>query len=456
MATAKFLATRGALVTATDKRSEADIAGIDELKELGVKLELSGHEVSSFISAELIVLSPGVPPTIAPLAIAGAKGIEVVSDIELFYRFADVPIIAIAGTNGKSTTTVLLGEALKAAGNDVFVGGNLGRPALDYFSEYQGDKEADYAVLEISSYHLERVESFRPKVAVLLNITEDHLERYRDFADYAETKLRVFRRQESSDFAVINVGDQVIVEGLREASLKGEGLKGGVIAFSSEGALDEGLYLAVSDGLSHRREGEDFIVHMKDGDRKEYSLAAVALKGTHNAENIMAVMAVGEALGIDGELVIRVAKGFKGLSHRTEFVRELDGVSYVDDSKSTNAGSLYKALVGMKGPVVLIAGGRDKGGDYKFLRELVGAKVVLMIVIGESKERLKAVFGGVTKVASAASLEEAVDLARGAVAAGNEEVKGATVLFSPACSSFDMFKNFEERGERFKELVEAL
>jgi UDP-N-acetylmuramoylalanine--D-glutamate ligase len=435
-----FLLGRGARVTATDNRAEGLIEGVCGLRETSINLELGGHELDSFLSADLIVLSPGVPPTIVPIASAIEKGVEVVSDIELFSRFASVPIIAITGTNGKSTTTVLLGEVLRLAGREAFVGGNIGKPALDYFKEYQEGKEADCAVLEISSFHLEQVSSFRPKVAVLLNITEDHLDRYNGFEDYAQTKFRIFKEQEASDFAVINIADEVIARGLKEAKLKSK-----VIAFSSESKLDDGFYL--------NKKGDDvFIVrtHGKEGkEKKEYSLEGVCIKGTHNAENIMAVMAIAEAMGIDNEVAVKAARSFKGLAHRMEFVKNIDGVDYINDSKSTNAGSLYKALVGMQGAVVLIAGGRDKGGDYCFLKGLVREKVQLMLVIGEAKERLQEAFGSETKVVCAASLEQAVGLAK-------QEASKGTVLFSPACSSFDMFRNFRERGAIFKELVEAL
>ncbi|VAV83265.1 UDP-N-acetylmuramoylalanine--D-glutamate ligase [hydrothermal vent metagenome] len=454
LSAARYLCENGALVTVTDKRVAADIAGIGSIKELGKEagavLELGCHNTDSFTGADLIVLSPGVPPTIEPIRAAKAAGVEIVSDIELFSRLTEVSVLAITGTNGKSTTTALLGEVLKEAGSEVFVGGNIGRPVMDYFSEYDEEKEdADYAVLEISSYHLEHVGTFRPKIAVLLNITEDHLERYAGFVDYAETKFRIFAKQGQEDFAIINVADEVIVEGLREASLKGVGLKSRVIGFSSEASLDDGFYLG-------RREDGEFIVRAGGGEKKEYPLGAVSIKGTHNAENIMAVMAAAESLGIDGELVMRVARRFKGLPHRAEFVREIRGVSYINDSKSTNAGSLYKALVGLPAPVVLIAGGRDKHGDYGFLRELISAKVTAMIVIGEAKERLREAFGDLTEVIEAPGLEEAVGLASGAAAPQGAAKKGATVLFSPACSSFDMFRNFEERGDKFKELVEAL
>ncbi len=438
LSAASYLADIGAVVTVTDQRAETEIIGIDSIKEAGVVMELGGHNIDSFTTADLIVLSPGVAPSIAPVRAAKAAGVEIVSDIELFSRLSNASVIAITGTNGKSTTTALIGEVLKKAGSEVFVGGNIGRPALDYFTEYREEKEADYAVLEISSYHLEQVSSFRPKLAVLLNITEDHLERYDGFRDYAETKFRIFARQNPDGFAVVNLADEVIVD-----HLKTTGLKARVIGFSSEGTLEDGFYLA-------QKGGEDFIVRASVEGKKEYSLKGAKITGRHNAENIMAVLAMAEALGIEGELVMRVARGFKGLAHRAEFVRELGGARYINDSKSTNAGSLYKALIGLPAPVVLIAGGRDKHGDYGFLKELVGRRVSVMITIGEAGGRLRDAFGEVTQVVAAGDLEEAVEIAR------KMAVEGATVLFSPACSSFDMFRNYEERGERFRELVEAL
>jgi len=437
LSVASYLASVGSVVTVTDTRAEAEIKGIDSINEAGLVMELGGHNTDSFRAADLIVLSPGVAPSIEPIKAAKTAGVEIVSDIELFGRITEAPVIAITGTNGKSTTTVLIGEVLKEAGSEVFVGGNIGRPALDYFTQYRDGKEADYAVLEISSYHLEQVSSFHPKVAVLLNITEDHLDRYDGFTDYAETKLRIFTRQSSDDFAVVNLADEVIVEHLKTAALKAR-----VIGFSSEGILEDGFYL-------EQKGGEDVIVRARAGGKKEYSLEGVNIAGRHNTENIMAVLAMAEALGIDGELVMRVVRGFKGLSHRAEFVRELGGVRYINDSKSTNVGSLYKVLIGLTTPVVLIAGGRDKHGDYGVLKELIGARVSVMIVIGEAKGRLEEAFCGVTQVIATGDLEEAVAVARKVATQG-------TVLFSPACSSFDMFRNYEERGERFRALVEAL
>ncbi len=438
LSAASYLVNLGAVVTVTDKRAEAEITGIDSIKEAGVVMELGGHNIDSFRTADLIVLSPGVAPSIEPVRAAKGEGVEIVSDIELFSRLSNAPVIAITGTNGKTTTTTLFGEVLKEAGSEVFVGGNIGRPALDYFTQYRDGKEADYAVLEISSYHLEQVSSFRPKVAVLLNITEDHLDRYDGFTDYAQTKFRVFAKQNSDDFAVVNLADAVIVKHLKTA-----GIKARIIGFSSEGLLEDGFYLA-------QKGGEEVIVRASAGDKKEYSLSGVNIIGRHNVENIMAVLAMAEALDIDGELVMCVARGFKGLRHRAEFVRELGGVSYMNDSKSTNAGSLFKALVGLATPVVLIAGGRDKHGNYDFLKELVGARVSVMIVIGEASGRLQEAFAEVTQVVVAGNLDEAVGIAR------KVATQGATVLFSPACSSFDMFRNYEERGERFRALVEAL
>ncbi len=428
---ARFLAKCGASVIATDMRPLEEIPEAVVLKDAGVGIKAGGHEGISFTGGELVVVSPGVPSGSPLLKSARENGAEVISDIELAYRFIDAPVLAVAGTNGKTTTTTLLGEVLKDAGNRVFVGGNIGTPAIEYV---ENGVAADFCVLEISSFHLETTDTFNPHVGILLNITEDHLDRYRDFTHYAGTKFRLFENQKKGDYAVVNVNDPVIAE----RSLRGLG-GGTVVPFTVWGTLTEGLYYT----------GEE-IVYRRSGAEELYPVRDFRLKGVHNIENMMAVIAAARLSGVSREVILKTFSGFKGLAHRMELVRVLDGVTYIDDSKGTNVGALVMALKGTETPIVLIAGGKDKGGDYGVLSDLVREKVRLLVLIGEARFKIKEALGGLTDTVMAGSLEEAVRISRG------RAVDGDTVLLCPACSSFDMFRSYKERGDLFKAFVGAL
>ncbi len=434
LSVAKFASDRGAKVIVTD--SNDDIELIKEFKKLPVKIEVGGHDLKSFIGADLIVMSPGVPPSLEEVAKAQARGVEVIGDMEFASSFIKAPIIAVTGTNGKSTVTTLIGKVLKDAGKKVFVGGNLGVSAIECASREDKGDLLDYCVLEVSSYNLETTNRFHAHIAVLLNITEDHLSRYSDFQEYGETKMKIFSNQEAEDFALFNLGD-IVVEGLVEKNV----LCGRSVPFTGSGALTEGYYL---DGNN--------VIKTSGGvvENDTYSLAGFKLMGKHNRENALAVVAVAELCGIPLIDVENSVNEFEGLEHRMEVVRELDGVTYVNDSKGTNVGALKKALESVEGEVVLIAGGVDKGGNYDVLRDLVSEKVKFMILLGEAKEKIKASLGSYTTAYEVDSLEDAVKVSAA------QSRSGDTVLFCPACSSFDMFKNFEQRGAKFKELVRSL
>ncbi|MCC6503440.1 MAG: UDP-N-acetylmuramoyl-L-alanine--D-glutamate ligase [Deltaproteobacteria bacterium] len=429
IAASRFLAKCGAKVTATDSRAAEVLPGVESLASYGVEIKAGGHSGIELDGVDMIVVSPGVPSDLPFLNAARKAGSEVISDIELAWRFIDSPVIAIAGTNGKTTTTTLLGQALEDSGLKVFVGGNIGTPAVEYVENGGG---ADLCVLEISSFHLETTKFFKPHIAILINITEDHLDRYRDFEHYAATKFRLFENQSEADFAVVNANDPVIAA--RQASLG----RGKVIPFTVEGKCD-GLYL---DGGS--------IVHMMDGRREEYPVDGIRLTGLHNMENVMAVIAAARLAGVSKSSLMKTLGAFSGLHHRMETVREFGGVTYIDDSKGTNIGALQMALRGLKGPIVLIAGGVDKGGDYRVLGPLVREKVKAMVLLGEAKHKINDALGHLTKTVIVESFEDGVK------AAHESAVAGDTVLLCPACSSFDMFRNYKERGERFRALVEAL
>jgi len=427
---ALFLHGCGAIVTACDDLPAEKLSGARELSAIGIQIKAGGEAVDTK-GVELVVVSPGVPTGSPLLEQARANGASVISEVELAFRFIDCPVLAVAGTNGKTTTTTLLGRILEEAGKKVFVGGNIGTPAIEYAASGGG---ADLCVLELSSFHLETTVTFNPKVGILLNITEDHLDRYRDFDHYAETKFRLFENQTEGDWAIVNAGDPVIAK--RMAAWHG---KGSLIPFSVSAPLTRGLWL----------EGGEMVCSI-DGIERRFDTSRFMLKGLHNIENIMAAVAAALLMGAEQDSIERTLASFTGLGHRMEQVRVLGGVTYIDDSKGTNIGALIGALKGTPAPVILIAGGRDKGGDYKALTQLVEEKVKLLVLIGEAAPLIKAALGHLAETIEAATLEEAVSVSSERAGSGD------TVLLCPACSSFDMFKDYKERGVRFRAAVLAL
>lgn len=446
ISTAKFLDTMGAVVTATDSAPASKIKGIDDLQKVGIEVEAGGHSLKYFLNADMIVLSPGVPPDIEPLKEAKKKGIEIISEIELAYNFIKEPVVAITGTNGKTTTTTLIGKILEAGGKRVFVGGNIGLPLIEYVmgqADHVGvntatrlprSKKTDYLVVEVSSFQLEGIRKFRPHIAILLNITEDHLDRHASFDEYAAAKFRLFEHMKQGDVAVVNVDDPVIRERGKRQEARGK-----TIFFSSSAVLKQGIYYAGNN-----------IIYSFAGVEETYPTKNFKLKGIHNIENIMASIAAAKACGVPRDVILKTIEEFKGLPHRMELLREVNGVAYYNDSKGTNIGALQKSLEGINSPVILIAGGKDKGGDYRVLNDMIKKKVKNLILLGEAKNKIKNAFNGLTEIVMVESLKQAVDAARA------KAVKGDVVLLSPACSSFDMFKDYKERGEIFRRLVEAI
>jgi len=430
IATAKFLKSKGSLVTTTEMKPEEEMKeAVEELKGLDISTEWGGHRAETFLKQDMIVASPGVDLSIEPIQAALKKKVRVISEIELAYHFIQVPIISVTGTNGKTTTTLLIGEMLKEDGKKVGVGGNVGEPLILFAN---GGDRWDVLVVEISSFQLEAIEDFRPRIAVLLNITEDHLDRYLSYTDYIKAKVRIFANQNSEDLAVLNRDDPIVMK-------FGEGVRGKKVFFSLSDKPDDGAF---SDGQS--------IFLRLGGKREEYSVAKAPLKGIHNVENMMAALAAARSFGCSEKAVQAVLNRFEGLEHRLEFVREVGGVRFYNDSKGTNVGSVVKSLQSFSEPVTLIAGGKDKNGDLSPLKELVRKRVKHLILIGEAKERMNRELGGLTDTVLAKTMEEAVLLARQKVTAGE------VVLLSPACSSFDMFKDYKERGRVFKETVHKI
>ncbi|HEX9078465.1 MAG TPA: UDP-N-acetylmuramoyl-L-alanine--D-glutamate ligase [Desulfuromonadaceae bacterium] len=429
VACARFLAKAGARVTATDMRDEAALAAVTtELGGYDIRFVLGRHDEADFLASDLIVVSPGVPQEHPLLVRAKGAGKEIVSEIELASRFIDAPLVAITGTNGKTTTTTLAGEIFRGSGFATYVGGNIGDPLIELV---ESGATVDRAVAEISSFQLEWIASFRPAVAALLNITEDHLDRYATYQEYIDAKLRIFENQTTADFAVVNADDPLVWK-------HAQGLKARLFPFSRKRELPEGVF--------HR--GNE-IVYRRGGREERFPTNGFRLQGVHNLENIMAALACGLLLGCRPDASLETVRGFGALHHRMEFVAEVNGVRYYEDSKATNVGSVEKALESFT-DITLIAGGKDKGGSYAPLAALVQERVRHLILIGEAADRMQTELGSLTDTHRAATLEEAVWLA--AQITG----PGGTVLMSPACSSFDMFRDYEERAQRFVAAVKGL
>jgi UDP-N-acetylmuramoylalanine--D-glutamate ligase len=425
---ARFFLDHGAVVTLSDNRKREDLTGVEELAERGLRFDCGGHDAKLLARADLIAISPGIPLTVPAVAAAMQAGVPVLGEIEIAARELKAPMVAITGTNGKSTTTCLLGEVLRCRGLKAFVGGNLGTPLI----EATRCTDWDWIVAEISSFQLEAIEAFRPKYGMLLNLTADHLDRYPDMASYVAAKLRIFENMTSDDVAVLNADDPLVAECTANLSCQ-------KVFFSSSRVLEHGMGF---DG--------EHIVWRHAGQQQRFPVAALRLKGMHNIENVMAALIPPLMEGCPAEVAWQAVCGFNGLDHRMVLVCEMDGVSWYDDSKGTNVGSVVKSLAGLDAPVTLIAGGKDKGGDYAPLAASVQSKVAHLILIGEAADRMQAAFSGMTDILRVATLEEAVQLAC------RVTVSGGTVLLSPGCSSFDMFRSYAERGEVFCRSVLAL
>ena len=379
------------------------------------------------LTADLVVLSPGVPREKLPLQALSGAGTAVWGELELGYRRFRGKVAAVTGTNGKSTVTTLLGQMASHVFPEVFVGGNLGTPFVE-----AGGKTYDWAVVEVSSFQLETIDAFRPAVAVLLNITEDHLDRYPDLSSYAEAKMGIFRNQGPDDSAVVNVDDP-------EISSRLSGIPAGQIPFSPFRVLDAGV----------SRDGEE-MVYRGGPVEERYPVSILRVRGAQNVENAMAAIGAARCMKVPPDLVWECLRAFRGLPHRAEFVRKVREVSFINDSKGTNVGAVIKCLEGFSEPVWLIAGGKDKGLDFRPLRETLARKARAAILLGEARDRMAQELSGTVPLLGADSLDEAVR------AASANASPGDVVVFSPACSSFDMFRSFEERGEAFREAVMGL
>ncbi len=454
IAAARLCAARGASVTLTDARSEADLGDIGKALP-NVRLELSGHRAPSFTGADLIVLSPGVPPTIAEMVAAKQHGVAITGEAELAARFIKAPLVAITGTNGKSTVTSLCGEIARASGRPTFVGGNLGTP----LSEAVGTDAATQqgvVVCELSSFQLETLEAMHPRAAVLLNVTPDHLDRYPTMTAYADAKMRVMKNLGAGDVFVMNEDDPGCLEAYRRHV-------GGwlpLLTYSTTGRPKHRYSQAVGDGVVEMDVGGfvdgAFLVLRLSGPggvtEERYPIADLHIVGRHNLGNALAAYLAMRGAGLCTSDHVRAgARGFQPLPHRMQLVGERHGVRFYDDSKGTNVAAVVASIDGFPSPFILIAGGRDKGGSYQPLREALARNHArAVVVIGEAAERIAAAVEGVAPVHRAASMPEAVR------AAADLASDGDAVVLSPACSSYDMFKDYTHRGRAFREAVGAL
>ncbi|MEW6418798.1 MAG: UDP-N-acetylmuramoyl-L-alanine--D-glutamate ligase [Nitrospirota bacterium] len=492
---ANLLSELGADVTITDIKTEGELKDFIPRLNPSVRLALGAHPEDIFLSSDMLIVSPGVPLDMPPISKAREKGIPVIGELELAYQIATYgsdnpsipPIIppppplekggwgdlkkgcgrgflAVTGTNGKSTTTALLDFTMKKGGFRTILGGNIGnalteeilKAVTSYKLQVTSNKNSeinmqhatrnlqlDFIVAEVSSFQLESIKNFRPKVAAIVNITPDHLDRYHSLKEYIGAKARIFENQKEGDFLVLNWDDPATMEVASEK-----------LEVRSE--IPEIFYFSRKEKVNG--------VYYKDGtvycNIPQFSILSshfplirgdeIRIKGVHNLENAMAASAMALLAGCQIEALEDSLREFPGLEHRLEFVRELNGIKYFNDSKGTNVGAVIKSLESFQNPIILIAGGRDKAGDFSLLRQLVRERVKAIVLIGEASEKIKEALGNLTETVRAKDLREAVNISR------SMAVKGDVVMLSPACASFDMFINFEDRGNQFKEIVLSL
>jgi UDP-N-acetylmuramoylalanine--D-glutamate ligase len=431
VASALFLKDRGAIVTVTDAKTPDQLQDeIPLLLDHGIIVETGGHGERTFREKDLIVVSPGVPVDAPPLVQARTLGEPVIGEIELAAQFFPGAIVAITGSNGKTTTTTLAGEIVAASGRPTVVGGNIGTPAI---SLVEGATPETTMVLEISSFQLETIQTFRAKVAVVLNVTPDHLDRHGTFSTYVDAKARIFENQKSEDFAVLNADDPTCVALVSR-------VKARVFWFSRKEEVSIGTF--VRDGKIYFRDG--------NGEREIMLVSEIPLKGAHNVENVLAAVVVGVLLKCMPEKIRQTVQNFKAVEHRIEYVATVRGVEYYNDSKATNVDATIKALESFPANIHIILGGKDKGSDYTVLKDLLRERVKHVYTIGAAAGKVESQIQGATDIINAGTLESAVKLAFAKAVAGD------VVLLAPACASFDQFQNYQHRGRVFKAAVQKL
>ena len=431
IASVRFLMGQGARVTATDEKPQSELNdAVRELGSLVANLEFCAYNTDVLSRVDMIVPSPGVPPSNIILAEAQRRKIPIMSEIELAYKFLKPPLIAITGTNGKTTTTALIGHILAKDGKRVFVGGNIGNPLVGYIDGKQDD---DYAVVEVSSFQLQWIKSFRPFISILLNITCDHVDYHGSFEAYRETKERIFENQGGSDLAILNADEP-------RSFILAKTIAAKVRFFSTRTEVTKGIFL--KDGT--------LVHHTVDGDREEYPLDMIKIPGLHNIENVMAAVMAARYCGCSPGSIVNSVRDFKGMPHRIEFTEEKNGVAFYDDSKGTNVGAVARALETFSRPIILLMGGRDKEGDFGTLSSLIKSKVKELVLFGEARSKIDDLIGGIVKTSKRRTLKEAIKLAY------QHSSPRDVVLLSPGCASFDEFSNYKERGRFFKDVVKSL
>ena len=430
IATALFCAARDAIVIATDTRTEKEFGeSLGPLHAPGIKIELGVHRENTFLDQDLIIPSPGVPADAPLLQAARAKGVTIWSEIELAGRFLRGRLIGITGSNGKTTTTSLIEHILRNAGFPTILAGNIGTPLI---SRVELSSDQTIAVAELSSFQLELIESFRPNISVFLNLTPDHLDRHRTLESYGRAKARIFENQAEADFAVLNADDP--------AATPYAPTKPPVFWFSRKQRVAQGAFVRESEIIFRQAGNEEAVLKLQD----------IPLAGAHNLENVLAAVTATRLAGADAASVAKGVRSFAGVEHRLEFVAEIAGVRYYNDSKATNVDATLKALDAFPGRILILLGGKDKGSDYTVLQKSLREKAILALLVGAAADKIESQIAGSVAIERAGTIERAVETASQAARPGD------VVLLAPACASFDQFQNYEHRGRVFKDLVHQL
>ncbi|MFN7729976.1 MAG: UDP-N-acetylmuramoyl-L-alanine--D-glutamate ligase [Bdellovibrio sp.] len=433
---AHFLTQHGAIVTLTDHKSKPELSNqLELLGDLPVKYELGGHSPKVFLAQDLVILSPGVPSNLKIFEYARSQGIKITGELEFISQFIKEPVIAVTGTNGKTTCARLIEAMLKESGINVWVGGAIGTPLTDYL-RYKN--KAQVVVIEVSSYLLETCENFNPSNIVFMNLAENHLDRYRSMEDYVNAKRRIFRNVNLSTTSILNADDNAVVELARDPAVQ----RGRIFYLSRKQALEPQI-MNIGGAVNINNQ-----IVVRTGPEKEtFSVANIKLRGKHSIENIMAAVLAAREHGATHDAVQKVIDTFGGLQHRLEYVRKVGGVFFFNDSKATNVHAVLRALDSFEENVILIAGGKDTNLSFEALRGMVKKKVKTLILFGEAKERINRDLGDFSETFLIGTFEEAVLIAY------QKSRINDIVLLSPGCSSFDLFDSYEERGDYFKEIV---
>jgi UDP-N-acetylmuramoylalanine--D-glutamate ligase len=433
---AKFLHAQGAQVTVTDHKSKPELSTqLEQLGDLPVKLDLGGHSPKTFLAQDLVILSPGVPSALKIFDYARSQGIKITNEFEFITQFIKEPIIAITGTNGKTTTARLIEAYLNESGIACWVGGSMGVPMTDYLRTGQ---KAQVVIAEVSSYMLELCESFNPMNILFMNLAENHLDRYRSMEDYVNAKRRIFKNTNQATTSILNADDNAVVELARDPAVQ----RGRIFYFSRKATLEPQI-MNIGGAVNIGKE-----IRVRTGPEIEYyDISQMKMRGKHSIENMMAAILAAREHGAKHDAIQKVMNTFTGLPHRLEYVRKVGGVQFFNDSKATNVHAVLRALDSFDENIILIAGGKDTNLSYEALRGVVKRKVKTLILVGEAKERINRDLGDFSETFLIGTFEEAVLIAY------QKSRIGDIVLLSPGCSSFDMFDSFEERGDYFKEII---